>query len=300
MVAFSSRGSVRASFLSALILPVMATCFAGSALSEEAGKTDEPAKSDQPAAAEAPKTGRSFFDAFDFRNPNRWVISHGWSNGEHQACTWTKSNVHFKDGSLTLSLTDEPSKERSYSCAEIRTKEAFGYGTYEVGMRAGAGSGMVSAFFTYIGKPYGADLPHDEIDFEFLGKDRKAVDLNYFVNGDGSHGHKEAFEFDVTETTNRYAFEWLPDRLRWFANGKLIREVKGSPAQPLPSHPGKIFLSIWAGQGKNMEGWLGPLQYPGAPVTASYDFVAFTEGGAPCQFPESIVCTQEEAAKTGK
>ena len=78
------------------------------------------------------------------------------------------------DGGVTLSLTDEPFGERKFSCAEIRTKAAYGYGTYEVRMRGAAGAGVNSTFFTYVGPPFGEGLPHDEIDFEFLGKTQTA------------------------------------------------------------------------------------------------------------------------------
>jgi endo-1,3-1,4-beta-glycanase ExoK len=194
------------------------------------------------------------------------------------------------DGGVTLSLTDKPFGERQYSCAEIRTAQGFGYGTYEVRMRSAAGPGMVTAFFTYVGRPFGKDLPHDEIDFEFLGKDEKSVQLNYFSNGSGHHEKIVAFDFDASTTTNDYAFEWLPDSIRWFTNGRLIHEVKGKQGEPFPTTAGRIFLSIWSGQGSNMEGWLGRFSYAGQPISASFEYVAFTKAGEPCQFPTSVVC----------
>ena len=57
---------------------------------------------------EGAKTGRSFVDKFTTLDKARWYISHGWSNGPHQNCTWLDANVHV-DASAMLSLTNVPS-----------------------------------------------------------------------------------------------------------------------------------------------------------------------------------------------
>ncbi len=149
---------------------------------------------------------------------------------------------------------------------------------------------MVSAFFTYNGPENGDRRTNDEIDFEFLGKDTGKVQLNYFVGGVGGHDSFDPLGFDAATATADYALEWLPDRLRWYVNGRLLREVRAAPDRPLPSHPGKIMLSVWSGQGQDFASWLGPTVYPGRPVTALFERVAFTRMGDPCGFKESIVC----------
>ena len=45
------------------------------------------------------------------------------------------------------SLTDKPSADRPYTCAELQTREFYGYGTYEVRMRSAAALGTVSVVF---------------------------------------------------------------------------------------------------------------------------------------------------------
>jgi endo-1,3-1,4-beta-glycanase ExoK len=251
-------------------------------------------------AAEAQTaTGTSFVDRFSSLDAGRWMVSHGWSNGGHQGCTWSARNVQAGDGRITLSLTDEPFDQRQFSCAEVRTKAGYGFGTYEVRMRVAAGSGVTSTFFTYVGPPFGAGLPHDEIDFEFLGKNTTGVQLNYYGRNKGHHESIAKLGFDASQTSNDYAFYWGPDVIRWYVNGKLVRETKRE-GDEWPTTPGRIFISLWAGQGANMDGWLGRFTYPGQPMTATYELVAFTEDGKPCQFPTSIVCTLEKASQTGK
>lgn len=245
----------------------------------------------QPATAPAARGGGSFVETFNMLSDRRWYVSDGWVNGDGQKCTWSRQRVQIaKPGELTLVVSDAAYKDRAFSCAEIQTRERYGYGTYEVRMRAGAASGLVSAFFTYNGPEDGDRRTNDEIDFEFLGKDTRGVQLNYFTSGTGGHESFEKLGFDASTTTADYALEWLPDRLRWYVNGRLLREVRASADRPIPSHPSKIMLSIWTGQGHDFESWLGPAAYPGRPITALYERVAFTRMGDPCVFKESIVC----------
>ena len=232
----------------------------------------------------------SFFDNFATFDQKRWYVSDGWSNGDYQDCIWSLKNVRMGERKAELVLSDEPARNRRYTCAEVRTRELFKYGTYEVRMRAAAGPGVVTAFFTYIGPPQGK--PHDEIDFEFLGKNRRAVQLNYWVNGNGKHGRDIDFQFDASADMHNYAFEWKPDGIRWFVDGKLVHEVRSRDGEPLPSHPGAIHFMLWNGVGPDMESWLQKFEYPGQPITATFEHVAFTEFGRPCQFPASIVCAR--------
>jgi endo-1,3-1,4-beta-glycanase ExoK len=243
--------------------------------------------------------GSSFVESFTAKDLRRWYISDGWTNGDHQGCTWSAGNVTAGGGALELRLRKEggaratgPDGEAApsqiYSCAELQTHEAYGYGTYEVRMRPAAGSGVVTAFFTYIGPRPGAPAPHDEIDFEFLGKDTRAVQLNYFGNGEGGHERMARLAFDAPGRMADYAFEWLPDSIRWFIDGELVHEARREAGKPFPATPSRILLSLWSAHGLDV--WTGKFEYPGQPLVARYERVAFTKAGDPCQFPDSIVC----------
>jgi len=247
-------------------------------------------------AGAATEMGKSFVDTFESFDRERWYISHGWSNGPHQSCAWFNRNVKLLSSKeVMLSLTDETLLDRKYTCAEIQTTDKYGYGTYEVRMRPAKASGTVSAFFTYVGANT-ETKGQDEIDIEFLGKDTHAVQLNYYVNGDGDHAKIVQLGFDASTRIESYAYEWLPDSIRWFINGKLVHEVKAEPGKPLPTRAGKIFISMWSGAGADTENWLGPFKYPGKALTAIYGRIAFTAAGEPCQFEGSVVCGYEKKA----
>jgi endo-1,3-1,4-beta-glycanase ExoK len=233
--------------------------------------------------------GTSFYDPFEKLDiGGRWWTSDGWSNGKHQSCVWASENVQLVDGRLDLLLTDVPRKGHPYSCGELQSHDFYGYGTYEVRMKPAALSpGLVSAFFTYTGSPH--HNPHDEIDFEFVAARHNSVDTTYHAN-DVGYVESPLLDIDPRAGFNDYAFHWTPDRITWYVNGKVLREVKRSADAEFPTTPSRIYISIWTGT-EVLNSWLGPFVYPGAPLVASYEHIAYTKLGDDCQFPESIVCT---------
>lgn len=102
-------------------------------------------------AQEPQPSGTSFVDNFDKIDSARWYISDGWNNGPHQNCTWSKKQIGVENGMLQLKFTQAKTGARDYACGEIQTTKTYGYGTYEARYRTATGSGLNSAFFTYIG-----------------------------------------------------------------------------------------------------------------------------------------------------
>jgi endo-1,3-1,4-beta-glycanase ExoK len=239
------------------------------------------------SAAKPPKaaTGQSFVDDFDRLDMKRWYISDGWNNGKHQNCTWSRKQVSQANGKLTLEFAKRTLKDRDHVCAEIQTKTRFGYGTYEIRMKAAAGSGLNTGFFAYIGS---ADKqPHDEIDFEVLGKNPSKVQLNQFVDGKNVGAQKLVpVDGGADQDFHDYAFVWEKDRIRWYVDGKQMGEAT-DPAK-IPTHPSKIFISLWGSD--TLTSWMGPFRDFDGPVKAVVDRVAFTALGDKCQFQESVVC----------
>ncbi len=219
-----------------------------------------------PAGAE----GAGFHDDLGSHDASSWLLQDGWVDGDWFRCGWNKDNVIFRGDAMTLVLDDAPSAGKPYSCGAYQSNEKFGYGRYEARMRVPKGSGLVSAFFVYTGPYYGD--PWDEIDFEFLGKDTTQVQINWFAGADEpDHGKLIDLGFDASEDFHTYAFEWRPDSITWVVDGRVVHEVTADTAT-LPSHPGKIFATIWAGTN---EGWLGAFEYEG-PVSAEYESISYT------------------------
>lgn len=231
----------------------------------------------------------AFHDTFDTLDRERWFVSHDWTNGAHQGCTWRRDRVSVEDGRLVLSIgeTSDPDGPRAVDCGEIQTRTDYGHGVYETRMRAAKGSGLVSAFFTYTGEVHGN--PHDEIDVEIAGKNVSRFEANYFVDGTGDHVERIALPVPADEAFIHYAFEWADGVLRWFVDGALVHEVRGDD---LPDARQRIYFSLWNGTERS-EAWLGPFDEAAIPTALAVDWVAFTPAGERCAFAQSITCAED-------
>ncbi|VVT10096.1 family 16 glycosylhydrolase [Rhizobium sp. EC-SD404] len=242
-----------------------------------------------PAEAQEVQRNESFVENFDDRlHPARWYISDGWNNGDHQNCTWSKDQVSVEDGLLKLAFESRTLGERDHVCAEAQTHARFHHGTYEVRMKAVEGSGLNTGFFTYIGPVH--KQPHDEIDFEVLGKDPSRVQVNQYVDGENVGAEKLVpVDGGAASDFNDYAFVWEEGRIAWYVNGDLVHE-ETDPAR-LPSHPSKIYMSVWGSD--TLTSWMGAFEDSDAPRVAEIDRVSFTALGEECQYPESLVCMMD-------
>lgn len=238
---------------------------------------------------EPPATGgQSFIDQFDGPiDRNIWYVADGFNNGSHQNCQFNQDNATTADGILTLTLDDTAYGDRDYSCAEIQTHERYSYGTYETRMKVADASGTNSSLFSYIGGYH--QSPHMEIDFEALGKDPTGVEVNSWVNGSNRGPWPQDIGYDASRQWVDFAYVWEPNRLRFYINGQLVKTLTN--AADIPSRDQFIFTMLWGTD--TLTGWMGPFEYPGSPITAQYDYVAFTRAGDPCQFEGSVACGVE-------
>ena len=227
-----------------------------------------------PVATATPATEVSQGDAFavDFEKglPDRFEPSDGWTNGMPFNCWWHKENVTVDDGIMSLCIdADGTQNQVPYSGGEFRSKKTYGYGRYEVCMKAIENDGVVSSFFTYTG-PYDGD-PWDEIDVEVLGKDPTKVQFNYFRNGKGGHEHMYDLGFNAADDFHTYAFEWHKDKIIWFVDGKEAYRIEGSD---MPVTKGKIMMNAWPG--KNVNEWLKEFNDSDIPLFAEYQWIKYT------------------------
>jgi len=212
-----------------------------------------------------------FFLPFPKIDLSHWVLSDGWVNGDHQSCEWRASAITGVDGKIQMLLSDHGGQRRPLGCAEMHTKETMSYGLYQARMRTAAGSGLNTAFFTFVGPPMGVP-EHDEIDFEFLGKDPNTVSITHYTNGKPNKGAVVQLGFDASKDFHNYGIEWSPHKIRWFVDDKMVYETPADAA--IPRNATHIFLSLWSGSDVEKY-WLGPFTYDG-PVSAEIEWVKFT------------------------
>lgn len=208
----------------------------------------------------------------EFKNgmPEGFESSDGWTNGSMFNVTWRADNVTFNDGKMQLVIANDPTPSGGipYSGGEFRSKDFYGYGLYEVNMKAIKNDGVVSSFFTYTGPS--DNNPWDEIDVEILGKDTSKVQFNYFTDSKGNHEYLYDLGFDASEDFHTYAFEWLEDKITWYVDGKEAHSV----TENIPVTQGKIMMNAWCGTG--VDGWLNAFNDTALPVTAEYMWIRYT------------------------
>ena len=221
----------------------------------------------------------SFFDGFDRFDSSRWYVSDGWSNGSWMNCTWSRDAVRVADGVLRLGLRAEAD---GLICGEIQTRATFGYGTYEIAVRSGRGSGINAAFFTYIGPVH--NRSHEEIDIELLLRDPNRVTFNTWSDGHEAQGGSARIWPLQAGEFRRLAFHWTPDSITWYVNDRIVHRAEA----PLPDAGQKIYASLWSSD--TLTAWMGPFDASALPMEFQIDYIAFTELGHGCQFPQSILC----------
>lgn len=206
----------------------------------------------------------------DFRKGETPVFfaSDGWTNGSCFDCGWYKQNTSFDSGVLNLTIDKDHSGKYNYSGAEYRTADTYHYGYYETSMQAIKNDGVVSSFFTYTGPS--EDNPWDEIDIEILGKDTTKVQLNYYTNGVGNHEYMYDLGFDASEGFHTYGFDWQPDHITWYVDGKEVYTAYNN----IPSTAGRIMMNVWPGIG--VDDWLKPFN-GNTPLTARYQWVTYNK-----------------------
>jgi endo-1,3-1,4-beta-glycanase ExoK len=233
----------------------------------------------------------SFVERFIRMPYNRWVVSNGWSNGPQQGCVWSLDNVRIDHGAMDLLLSGGPGAGDKWLCAELQSKDFYRYGTYEIRLRSIAGSGIITSFFLYTGPIHGEGRQQQQIGVEFPGRSPRSMEINYFAEGKKQFHKTVSLDFDASRTVNDYAFEWLPDSVRWYVNGRVVDEELRQAGRPMPTWPSKLVFTVWNGT-SSVETWLGPFDGDKVSYDAVAERIAFTQPGKPCLFGQSVACMQ--------
>lgn len=210
--------------------------------------------------------GLSGWRTSNYTHPGRWIDTR-----------WSPARVAtLEGGGVALSLQPDAGHGKRFVSGELRRRASTHHGRYEAVLRAAAGEGLNTAFFTYTG-PHRND-PHDEIDFEFLGRAPTKVWINFYQDAESMPGRPFDLGFDASAAAHLYAIEWSAEAIRWYADGRLLHEAS-SAEQDLPTTRSQVFLSLWSGAG----GWLGVAD-PRTRAEARYFCVSYVpEGGAGAQ-----------------
>jgi beta-glucanase (GH16 family) len=213
----------------------------------------------------------------DFRNgddgANRYLSDYEM-NTDWLKIAYRPRNIQFDKDGMTLAL-EKTGGRPPFSGSEYQRTAVYGYGRYEAVMRASNAPGAVSSFFIYTGPHYGD--PHDEIDFECIGRDTHALHLTYFRHGE-SQSVNVPVRFDTAKADHLYAFEWSPDSIKWYVDGVKVHAVSAATAKvPIPTTSSHVIVNLWAGSGPTGD-WVGKAQF--TRTTAKYSCISHVPSGA--------------------
>lgn len=166
----------------------------------------------------------------------------------------------------TLMFKEEKTFVRNYTSAAIATTQQYLYGRFIAEIRPVNIPGLITGMFLH------RNSPHQEIDFEFLGKDTSRVLINVFYNP-GNAGAKLEYGyrgtpvlinlgFDASKEFHLYEIEWSTHRIRWIVDGHLKYErVLWNPT-PIPDLPMEFNINLWHSRSEELAGKLDSSQLP--------------------------------------
>ncbi|GKU06697.1 unnamed protein product [Fusarium langsethiae] len=157
--------------------------------------------------------------------------------------------------------------------SEIDTRRLdLHWGSFRAGMKLTDVKGTCAAFFWYFNNT-------QEIDIEFLSHefyhDRSIYPANLVVQSKASmeagydasktgNFKRVNLDFDPTESFHEYRFDYVPGHVLFYADNKLLAQMKGSD---MPSSGGHLILQHWS-NGNPL--WSGGPPTKDATVTVSY------------------------------
>eukprot|EP01018_Ginkgo_biloba_P017982 Gb_10814 [translate_table: standard] len=161
--------------------------------------------------------------------------------------------------------------------ARWRTLIKFKYGTFSAKIKCPDGdtSGLNCSF--YLSSLEG-DKSQDEIDFEFLGKDKGIVQTNYYTEGTGNREQIHQLGFDCSEDFHEYAIKWSPMQIDFLIDGGIVRTEKIKEGEIFPSKSMFLYASVWNASYIDDGKWAGPYFGHDAPYICRYKNVHIPVG----------------------
>ncbi|KAK5988766.1 hypothetical protein PT974_10255 [Cladobotryum mycophilum] len=176
------------------------------------------------------------------------------------------------------------------------------YGSYRAGMKMTDVNGTCAAFFWYFNDT-------QEIDMEFLSREFDKKTNNFPVNlviqskaaeaagfnAEGTDTFKRVnLTFDPTEGFHEYRFDFLPDRVLFYADSELLADMGGNA---IPTSSGHLILQHWS---NGNVGWSGGPPTEDAVLTVSYVKAYFNTTDTKRQTSWAKRCDAAKDKATGK
>ncbi|MEP7702807.1 family 16 glycosylhydrolase [Paraglaciecola sp. 25GB23A] len=256
-------------------------------------------------------------ERFDHFNEAVWKKGDGAVGGE-SICRFHDKGIRIVDGLLELVVieelvqaswsTDHQQHKGDYKflCGELRTHpdKKVRYGRIETRMKApdrNSASGYISSLFTYTNDfdrnaPKAGVQEWEEIDVELEGgrPDKFQANLIYGMNTWEWWRTREygAWEDKIivgpVDEWRVFAIEWLPDAIRWYVDGKLVKTLaqddldcqpecqqSQKQATPIPDNESSIFMNFWIPNDVIQDAFGGNKRDNVYPMKTQYDWFRY-------------------------
>nr|PNR47945.1 hypothetical protein PHYPA_012418 [Physcomitrium patens] len=142
----------------------------------------------------------------------------------------------------------------------LRSLNSYPSGKFSSRIKCAEGdtSGLLTSFYVSSGE---GTITQDEIDFEFLGDNKRIVQTNFYVNGTSDNEQWVELDYDCSSGFHTYAIHYDQHQIKWFVDSKLVRTVvkEDQLRERLPYPTKRMFLysSVWNASFVNDGGWTG-------------------------------------------
>lgn len=211
-------------------------------------------------------------DPLDKFNSQYWWFSDGWKNGFPFVNNWSIEAISYKQNAMLITLffnnVFSKYKKNNLTSGELRSKEYFSYGCFEIEIKPVSTPGVITSFFLFAGpndNPKNGLGSHNEIDIEFLGVNTQMVQMNFWTNDllyENGHETLVFLDFDAAQDFHHYAISWEENSIEWFVDNKSVLKVMNHINDPIPNAKGsklRVMANLWAIDSELKE-WAGKLK----------------------------------------
>jgi beta-glucanase (GH16 family) len=150
-----------------------------------------------------------FVDTFGTFDTNKWYKS----SHTLERTTFQPDNVDVNNGNLRIKLP-----ANTLNGGEICSTELYKYGTYSARMKLPNAPSSITGFFLYADPSL-----HNEIDIEIYNEPDGNIIFTTYADGKMQHTTTKELGFDPTADFHEYTFDFYPDRLNFYVDGKLMQ-----------------------------------------------------------------------------
>jgi len=212
------------------------------------------------------ETGKGFVDEFETLNTKRWKVTNDKLDCSRPCVYFDQDNIQivpYGEPEDVLSSTlpalkltlrndcfgpwccDTKNSCTKYSGGQVVSKRTYGYGSFRFILQAASVDEGVTAVSSCW------ELERKKETHMAIG-----VCINSVQKGDTEHANfiwrygnnnmhlKHKLKFDAARRPEMYSIEWSSDRIRYYARGELLHEIRDSPDWKIPNRPMRIKASI--------------------------------------------------------